>query len=153
MACSYSIYLLIMYFNPRIEAWLYKVTNTTRPEYKSDVHASNGNNNGYSQVPNDEADESEKDVIKADEDKDVEKGTPEEEKGADKPNKADVKEHKGFQGNIYFQCHPFLRCFKPWKSLGKTALVSLVPMVMSTNMAFFPFSLGLLFVYGTFIQG
>jgi len=99
MACSYSIYLLIMYFNPRIEAWLYKVTNTTRPEYKSDVHASNGNNNGYSQVPNDEADESEKDVIKADEDKDVEKGTPEEEKGADKPNKADVKEHKGFQGS------------------------------------------------------
>ena len=101
MACSYSIYLLIMYFNPRIEAWLYKVTNTTSPEYKSELHASRGKNNQYSQVPNDEAEESEEDLNKTVEDKDVERGTLEEEEGGDKPNKADVKENKGFNGNIF----------------------------------------------------
>lgn len=53
MSCSYSIYLIIMYFNPRIEAWLYNITNTNSPEFKSDLHASNGikaNNNGYQKI-------------------------------------------------------------------------------------------------------
>lgn len=110
MACSYSIYLLIMYFNPRIEAWLYKVTNTTSPEYKSDLHASNGNNNRYSQLPNadHDADESEKDVNKAGEDKDVEKGTLEIEKGDDKLNKAEGRVNKGFQGNIFSNINFFV---------------------------------------------
>ena len=35
-----------MYFNPRIEAWLHRVTNTSAPEFKSDLHASNGIGNG-----------------------------------------------------------------------------------------------------------
>jgi len=98
MVCFYSVYLLIMYFNPRIEVWLYKITNTTSPEYKSELHASNGKNNGYSQVPDNEAEESEKDENKAGEEKDVEKGTPEKEKGDDEQHKedVDVKEHKGF---------------------------------------------------------
>ena len=62
MSCSYSIYLIIMYFNPRIEAWLYKVTNTSSPEYKSDLHASNGikaNNNGYQKIADEEQSHSE----------------------------------------------------------------------------------------------
>ena len=57
MSCSYSIYLIIMYFNPRIEAWLYKITNTNSPEFKSDLHASNGikaNNNGYQKIADEE---------------------------------------------------------------------------------------------------
>ena len=57
MSCSYSIYLIIMYFNPRIEAWLYRMTNTNSPEYKSDLHASNGikaNNNGYQKIADEE---------------------------------------------------------------------------------------------------
>ena len=62
MSCSYSIYLIIMYFNPRIEAWLYKITNTSSPEYKSDLHASNGikaNNNGYQKIADEEQNHSE----------------------------------------------------------------------------------------------
>ena len=62
MACSYSIYLTIMYFNPRIEAWLYKITNTNSPEFKSDLHASNGikaNNNGYQKIADEEQSHSE----------------------------------------------------------------------------------------------
>jgi len=46
-----------MYFNPRIEAWLYKITNSNSPEYKSDLHASNGikaNNNGYQKIADEE---------------------------------------------------------------------------------------------------
>lgn len=57
MSCSYSIYLIIMYFNPRIEAWLYKITKTNSPEFKSDLHASNGikaNNNGYQKIVDEE---------------------------------------------------------------------------------------------------
>ena len=57
MFCSYSIYLIIMYFNHRIEAWLYRMTNTNSPEYKSDLHASNGikaTNNGYQKIPDEE---------------------------------------------------------------------------------------------------
>lgn len=33
-----------MFFNPRIEAWLYRITNTSNPEFKSDLDALNGNN-------------------------------------------------------------------------------------------------------------
>ena len=57
MSCSYSIYLIIMYFNHRIEAWLYRMTNTNSPEYKSDLHASNGikaTNNGYQKIADEE---------------------------------------------------------------------------------------------------
>ena len=32
-----------MFFNPRIEAWLYRITNTSNPEFKSDLDALNGN--------------------------------------------------------------------------------------------------------------
>ncbi|XP_078371659.1 sodium/potassium/calcium exchanger 4-like [Oculina patagonica] len=112
MVCFYSIYLLIMFFNPRIEAWLYKVTNTTSPEYKSELHATNGKKNGYSQVPTDDAEDSESkepaeegeeksDVEKkAPEEKtDVEKGTPEKEKedqGKSKQEKEGSKDRKGF---------------------------------------------------------
>ena len=42
MVCFYSVYLLIMYFNPRIEKWLYKVTKTRCPEFKSQLHEKNG---------------------------------------------------------------------------------------------------------------
>ena len=34
-----------MFFNPRIEAWLYRITNTSNLEFKSDLDALNGNNN------------------------------------------------------------------------------------------------------------
>ena len=57
MSCSYLTYLIIMYFNPRIEAWLYKITNTNSPEFKSDLHALNGikaNNNGYQKIADEE---------------------------------------------------------------------------------------------------
>lgn len=62
MSCSYAIYLIIMYFNPRIEAWLYKITKTNSPEFKSDLHASNGikaNNNGYQKIVDEEQSHSE----------------------------------------------------------------------------------------------
>ena len=51
-----------MYFNPRIEAWLYKITNTNSPEFKSDLHASNGikaNNSGYQKIADEEQSHSE----------------------------------------------------------------------------------------------
>ena len=58
MVCSYSLYLVIMFFNPRIEKWLYRITNTTSPEFKSDLHASNDTNSpkneGYSKLAIDE---------------------------------------------------------------------------------------------------
>lgn len=64
MVCSYSIYLVIMYFNPGIERWLYRITNTSSPEYKSDLHASNGTSNGksegYSKLATEEGGASEK---------------------------------------------------------------------------------------------
>lgn len=105
MVCFYSIYLLIMYFNPRIEAWLYRVTNTTSPEYKSELHASNGNgkNNGYQQLTNEEgetkADEHQVDTA---EDKDVDKGTTEEEKAADQGQEEKTEkpdDQRGFEGS------------------------------------------------------
>ena len=107
MVCFYSIYLLIMYFNPRIEAWLYKVTNTTSPEYKSELHANgaNGKNNGYSQVPDEERGESKLDKNKDDDNEekvDDEKGTPEEEKGEQekpKEEKPKTQVEQGLQGD------------------------------------------------------
>ncbi|XP_068688983.1 sodium/potassium/calcium exchanger 4-like [Montipora foliosa] len=59
MVCSYSIYLVIMYFNPRIEAWLYRITNTSSPKFKSDLHAVNrtnktNNNAGYEKIADEE---------------------------------------------------------------------------------------------------
>jgi len=51
-----------MYFNPRIEACIYKITNSNSPEFKSDLHASNGikaNNNGYQKIADEEQSHSE----------------------------------------------------------------------------------------------
>lgn len=110
-----------MFFNPRIEAWLYKVTNTTSPEYKSELHATNGKKNGYSQVPTDDAEDSESKEPEGDgeEKSDVEKEAPEEktdvEKGAPEKEKEDQgksteqeekgsKDRKGFSGK-QFPCH------------------------------------------------
>ena len=100
MVCFYSIYLLIMYFNPRIEAWLYKVTKTKSPEYKSELHASNGKGQAYSQLPEDE--EHEQDEGK-DEEKNVEKETPDKEKESEvkpKEDKDESKDVKGFSGKF-----------------------------------------------------
>lgn len=63
MVSFYSVYLLIMYFNPNIEAYLYKVTKTTTPEFKSDLHeqqVKNGNNRSY--APLEEKKDDEKDI-------------------------------------------------------------------------------------------
>lgn len=62
MVSFYSVYLVIMYFNPRIEAYLYKVTKTTTPEYKSDLHEQNAKNGldnkgNYIKVKEDEENE------------------------------------------------------------------------------------------------
>ena len=100
MVCFYSIYLLIMYFNPRIEAWLYKVTKTKSPEYKSELHASNGKGQAYSQLPEDEAQEQDQGK---DEKNDVEKETPDKEnESEDKPkeDKDESKDVKGYSGNF-----------------------------------------------------
>ena len=110
MVCFYSIYLLIMYFNPRIEEWLYKITNTTSPEFKSDLHASNGKNDGYSEVPTGEDDETKVEKEKTDnaeEEKtddaggqDVEKGTSGGETGDE--DQKEAKHHRPFEGNYNF---------------------------------------------------
>ena len=100
MVCFYSIYLLIMYFNPRIEAWLYKVTKTKSPEYKSELHASNGKGQAYSQLPEDEAQEQDQGK---DEKNDVEKETPDKENDSvDKPkeDKDESKDVKGYSGKF-----------------------------------------------------
>ena len=100
MVCFYSIYLLIMYFNPRIEAWLYKVTKTKSPEYKSELHASNGKGQAYSQLPEDEAQEQDQGK---DEKNDVEKETPDKEnESEDKPkeDKDESKDVKGYSGKF-----------------------------------------------------
>ena len=84
-----------MFFNPRIEAWLYKVTNTTSPEYKSELHANNGKKNGYSKVPEDDPENPESE-------KNEEKGDIEEGKEDNEQNKKEEeKEHKrGFSGKF-----------------------------------------------------
>ena len=48
-----------MYFNPRIEAWLYRITKTSSPKFKSDLHAVNrtnktNNNAGYEKIADEE---------------------------------------------------------------------------------------------------
>ena len=103
MVCFYSVYLLIMFFNPRIEAWLYKVTNTTSPEYKSELHATNGKKNGYSQLSTDDAADSEsKEPGENGEEKtDVEKEAPEkdnEDQGKSTQEEGDSKDRKGISG-------------------------------------------------------
>ncbi|CAH3042670.1 unnamed protein product [Porites lobata] len=95
MVCFYSIYLLIMYFNPRIEAWLYKVTKTKSPEYKSELHASNGKGQAYSQLPEDEAQEQDQGK---DEKNDVEKETPDKENDSEDKPKEDKDESKDVKG-------------------------------------------------------
>ena len=89
-----------MYFNPRIEAWLYKVTKTKSPEYKSELHASNGKGQAYSQLPEDE--EHEQDQGK-DKEKNVEKETPDKKKESEvkpKEDKDESKDVKGFSGKF-----------------------------------------------------
>ena len=99
-----------MYFNPRIEAWLYKITNTTSPEYKSDLHASNGKNNGYSEIPTGEKDETKVDEEKTDisgkENTDDVGEQDEKETSADETDdqdkKKEAKHHRPFEGNYIF---------------------------------------------------
>ena len=92
-----------MYFNPRIEAWLYRITNTTSPEYKSELHASNGNgkNSGYEQLANEEGEtKADEHPVDTAEEKDVEKGTTEEEK-ADQGQEEKIEkpdDQRGFEG-------------------------------------------------------
>ena len=38
MMCSYSLYLLLMYFNPAIEKFLYRITNTAREHHLPEHH-------------------------------------------------------------------------------------------------------------------
>ena len=98
-----------MYFNPRIEAWLYKVTNTTSPEYKSELHATNGKKNGYSQLASDDATDSEskgQDENK-EEKSDTGKETTDEENEDQEQSKKEeetIKDHKEFRGK-QFACH------------------------------------------------
>ena len=93
-----------MYFNPRIEAWLYKVTKTSSPEYKSELHATNGKKNGYTHLPTDDtADSESKEQNEDDEEKtDVEKGEPEKEKEEPENGKQEEeeasKDRKGLSG-------------------------------------------------------
>jgi len=99
MSCSYSIYLIIMYFNPRIAAWLYKRTNTNSPEFKSDLHASNGikaNKNGYQKIADEEqsrSGEKEKKPLSTNEQTNSAKETPEE-KGNGKKEAKHQEERK-----------------------------------------------------------
>ena len=109
MVCFYSVYLLIMYFNPRIEGWLYKVTKTTSPEYKSELHATNGKKNGYSQIAADDTTDSESkgQDENSEEKNDAKKETPDQEnedQGQSKQEEGTVKEHKGYSGK-QFACH------------------------------------------------
>ena len=106
MVSFYSVYLLIMYFNPRIEAWLYKVTNTTSPEYKSELHAINGKKNGYSQLAADDTTESESKGLdeNGEEKNDADKETPDKEtkdQEQSKQDEATTKERKGFEGKQF----------------------------------------------------
>ena len=99
MSCSYLIYLIIMYFNPRIEAWLYKITNTNSPEFKSDLHASHGikaSNNGYQKIADEEQSHSggkEKKSLSTNEQTNSAKETPEE-KGNGKKEEKQQEERK-----------------------------------------------------------
>jgi len=99
MVCSYSIYLVIMYFNPGIERWLYKITNTSSPEYKSDLHASNGTSNGksegYSKLATEEGNASEKEkkpTTNKEETLRTEEGIPEVEKDKEPEKNKDKDE-------------------------------------------------------------
>lgn len=94
MSCSYSIYLIIMYFSPRIEAWLYKITNTNSPEYKSDLHASNGikaNNNGYQKIGDEEQSNSREETEEKEQDEQDER---KEDGGEKQPLKGDDLKHQ-----------------------------------------------------------
>ena len=125
MVCFYSVYLLIMFFNPRIEAWLYKITKTNSPEYKSELHATNGKKNGYSQLAADDTTDSE---AKGREENDEEKNEADKEttdKGSEdqeqsKQEKAAIKDHKEFTGK-QFACYlmsfqiDITKCQGSWK--------------------------------------
>ena len=106
MVCFYSVYLLIMYFNPRIEAWLYKITNTNSPEYKSELHATNGKKNGYSQLAGDDTTDSESkgQEENGEEKKDADKETTDkksEDQEQSKQEEATMKDHKEFTGKQF----------------------------------------------------
>ena len=58
LTCFYFVYLLAMYFNSRIEAWLHRITDTKNPEFKSQRHAEANGINGYSPLANKEKGES-----------------------------------------------------------------------------------------------
>ena len=88
-----------MYFNPRIESWLYKITNTNSPEFKSDLHASIGikaNNYGYQKIADEEQSHSEgkeKKPFSSNEQTNSAKETPEE-KGDGKKEEKQQEERK-----------------------------------------------------------
>ena len=90
-----------MYFNPRIEAWLYKITKTNSPEFKSDLHASNGikaNNNGYQKIVDEEQSHSEgkeKKTLSTNEQTNSAKETPEEKGDEKKEEKQEERKEDG----------------------------------------------------------
>ena len=102
-----------MYFNPRIEAWLYKITNTNSPEFKSDLHASNGikaNNYGYQKIADEEQSHSEgkeKKPLSSNEQTNSAKETPEEkgdgkkEEKQQEERKEDGGEKQPLKGKVY----------------------------------------------------
>ena len=107
MTCSYSMYLIIMYFNPRIEAWLYKITNTNSPDFKSDLHASNGikaSNNGYQKIADEEkshGEEKEKKPLSTNEQTNSAKETTEEKRDGKKEEKQrDQQEERKEDGGM-----------------------------------------------------
>ena len=113
MSCCYSLYLIIMYFNPRIESWLYKITNTNSPEFKSALHASIGikaKNYGYQKIADEEQSHSEgkeKKPLSSNEQTNSAKETPEEkgdgkkEEKQQEERKEDGGEKQPLKGKVY----------------------------------------------------
>jgi len=96
-----------MYFNPRIEAWLYKITNTNSPDFKSDLHASNGikaSNNGYQKIADEEkshGEEKEKKPLSTNEQTNSAKETTEEKRDGKKEEKQrDQQEERKEDGGM-----------------------------------------------------
>ena len=97
-----------MYFNPRIEAWLYKITNTNSPEFKSDLHASNGikaNNNGYQKIADEEQSHSggkeKKPLSTNEQETPEEKGDGKKEEKQQEERKEDGGQKQPLKGKVY----------------------------------------------------
>ena len=91
-----------MYFNPRIEAWLHKITKTSTPEFKSDLHASNGirngNKDGYEKLIDEQQPDAEKGTLGEKGDGEKPKKKEDEEEDFEKSN----REAKPLSGMIFF---------------------------------------------------